>query len=65
MQWSDKAVISDSITYQRILPVPVVQSVDTIGRVGIPPGKPNINYDSLNSCSLYRFGRLFAPAVSW
>ena len=41
------AVISDSITYQQILPVPSIQSVDTI-RVGIPPGKPNINYDSLN-----------------
>ncbi|MAJ05572.1 MAG: hypothetical protein CL827_01765, partial [Crocinitomicaceae bacterium] len=41
------AIISDSITYQQILPVPSIQSVDTI-RVGIPPGKPNINYDSLN-----------------
>ena len=41
------AVISDSITYQQVLPVPAVQSVDTI-RVGNPPGKPNINYDSLN-----------------
>jgi hypothetical protein len=41
------AVISDSIIYQQILPVPAVQSVDTI-RVGFEPGKPNIIYDSLN-----------------
>ena len=41
------AVISDSIIYQQILPVPAVQSVDTI-RVGYEPGKPNIIYDSLN-----------------
>ena len=41
------AVISDSIIYQQILPVPSVQSVDTI-RVGYEPGKPNIVYDSLN-----------------
>ena len=41
------AVISDSIIYQQILPVPAVQSVDTI-RVGHNPGKPNIEYDSSN-----------------
>tara|TARA_B110000037_G_scaffold143149_1_gene161932 strand:+ start:2857 stop:4623 length:1767 start_codon:yes stop_codon:yes gene_type:complete len=41
------AVISDSIIYQQILPVPSIQSVDTI-RVGYNPGKPNIEYDSSN-----------------
>jgi hypothetical protein len=41
------AVISDSIIYQQVFPVPSVQSVDTI-RVGYSPGKPNIIYDSLN-----------------
>ena len=39
--------ISYSISYEEILPVPSVQSLDTIV-VGSPPGIPNVVYDSLN-----------------
>ena len=41
------ATVSTTINYQQILPVPSVQSIDTI-RVGTPPGIPNIVYDSSN-----------------
>ena len=39
--------ISYNINYEQILPVPSVQSLDTIV-VGNPPGIPNVIYDSLN-----------------
>ena len=39
--------ISYNINYEQILPVPSVQSLDTIV-VGNPPGIPNVVYDSLN-----------------
>ena len=39
--------ISYNINYEQILPVPSVQSLDTIV-VGNPPGIPNLVYDSLN-----------------
>ena len=39
--------ISYNINYEQIMPVPSVQSLDTIV-VGNPPGIPNVVYDSLN-----------------
>ena len=41
------ATVSTVISYQEILPVPAVQSLDTV-KVGSPPGNPNIVYDSSN-----------------
>ena len=41
------ATVSTVISYQEILPVPSVQSLDTV-KVGTPPGNPNIVYDSSN-----------------